>query len=152
MLRAVLPLLAVGACATSSGRVQTAVVFTRYSPLSSNREVARRVLPPLARHAMERELAASNRALAEQAIDLASEKYHALDALEAKRPVDADELERCNARLDAAIAVDLRKAEVAIAHGEREAARALLEAIDARFGGLAAPRLVELADRLTPPR
>lgn len=339
MLRAVLPLLAAGACATSSGRVQTAVVFTRYSPLSATSEVARRVLPPLARHAMERELAASNRALAEQAIDLASEKFdlfipssappaagyglvvyitpssrpfqigdwdgpldshrmilvsaqrsgneanvldrrvplallayenararfpidsqrvyvmgfsggarvaeivalaypdvfhgavlnagsdpidgkdgnhkppaelfrafersrlvfvtgdqdadhlrqddrsrdslrdscvlniesqvalrrghqaidafaldHALEALEAKRPVDADELARCNARLDAAITVELRKAEVAIAHGERETARALLEAIDARFGGLAAPRIVELADRLTPPR
>jgi pimeloyl-ACP methyl ester carboxylesterase len=339
MLRAVLPLLAASACATSSGRVQTAVVFTRYSPLSRNPELARRVLPPLVRHAMERELAASNKALAEQAIDLASEKFdlyvpsgappppgyglvvyiapssgpfqigdwdgpldshrmilvsaqrsgndakvfdrrvplallayenvrarfpidgqrvyvmgfsggarvaeivalaypdvfhgavlnagsdpidgkdgntkppaelfrafqgsrlvfvtgdqdadhlrqddrsrdslrascvlnienqvalrrghrvidafaldHALAALEAKRPVDADELARCNTRLEAAIATDLHKAEVAIAHGEREIARAQLEAIDARFGGLAAPRIIELADRLTPPR
>jgi len=42
--------------------------------------------------------------------------------------------------------------EVAIARGDRETARAQLEAIDARFGGLAAPRIVELADRLTPPR
>jgi pimeloyl-ACP methyl ester carboxylesterase len=336
MLRAVLPLLAVAACATTSGRVQTAVVFTQYSPLSRNLEVVRRVLPPLARHAMERELATANRTLAEQSIDLAKEKFdlfipsgapppsgyglvvyiapspgpfqigdwdgpldshrmilvsaqrsgndakvldrrvplallayenaharfpidsqrvyvmgfsggarvaeivalaypdvfhgavlnagsdpidgkdgnykpsaelfrafqrsrlvfvtgdqdadhlrlddrsrdslrdscvlniesqvalrrghrpidafaldHALDALEAKRPVDDDELARCNARLETAIATDLRKAEVAIARGERETARALLEAIDARFGGLAAPKIVELADRLT---
>lgn len=336
MLRAVLPLLVAGACATASGRVQTAVVFTQYSPLSRNQEVARRVLPPLARHAMERELAASNKTLAEQAIDLASEKFgvfvpsgapppsgyglvvyiapssgplqigdwdgpldshrmilvsaqrsgndakvldrriplallayenararfpidsqrvylmgfsggarvaeivalaypdvfhgavlnagsdpidgkdgnykppaelfrafqrsrlvfvtgdqdadrlrqddrsrdslhdscvlniesqialrrghrpidafaldHALDALEAKRPVDDDELAHCNARLEAALATDLHKAEVAIARGERETARALLEAIDARFGGLAEPTIVELADRLT---
>lgn len=77
---------------------------------------------------------------------------HALEALEARRPVDADELERCNARLQAAVAAELTRAEAAIARGEREAARAQLEAINARFGGLAAPRIIELADRLAPPR
>ncbi|HEX3475775.1 MAG TPA: PHB depolymerase family esterase, partial [Kofleriaceae bacterium] len=330
---------AVTACATSSGRVQTAVVFSQYSPLSRSAEVARRTVPPLARHAMERELAASHRTLAEQAIDLASEKFdlfvpssppppagyglvvyiapssgpfqigdwdgpldshrlilvsaqrsgnearvldrrvplallayenvrarfpidsqrvyvmgfsggarvaeivalaypdvfqgavlnagsdpidgkdgdhkppaelfrafqrsrlvfvtgdqdadhlrqedrsrdslrdncvlnvesqvalrrghqaidafaldHALEALDARPPVDADELARCNARLQAAVAAELTRAEAAIARGEREAARAQLEAIDARFGGLAEPRILELADRLTPPR
>jgi pimeloyl-ACP methyl ester carboxylesterase len=86
-----------------------------------------------------------------QAID-AFALDHALEALEARRPVDADELARCNARLQAAVAAELTRAEAAIARGEREAARAQLEAIDARFGGLAEPRILELADRLTPPR
>ncbi|HEX3759077.1 MAG TPA: PHB depolymerase family esterase [Kofleriaceae bacterium] len=338
MLR-VLPLLAVGACATSSGRVQTDVVFTHYTPLSSPREIARRILPPLARHRLERDLAASHQTMVEQTIDLAREKFdlylpsgppppagyglvvyiapssgplelrdwdgsldsrhlilvsaqrsgnaasvidrrvplallayenvrvqfpldarrvyamgfsgggrvaeivalaypdvfhgavlnagsdpidgkdgnhkppaelfrafqrsrlvfvtgdqdedhlrqddrsrdslrdscvldiesqvalrrghqaldafaldHALDALEARRPVDADELARCDARVAAAIAAALGKAEAAIARGERDAAGVQLEAIDARFGGLAEPRILELADQLAGPR
>lgn len=339
MLRVVLLLLAISACATSSGRVQTDVVFTHYSPLSSPREVMRRAQPPLARHRMERDLEAGHHTLVEQTIDLAHEKFdlfvpsgpppaagyglvvyispssgplqlrdwdgpldsrhlilvsaqqsgneakvlnrrvplallayenvhaqfpldsrrvyvmgfsgggrvaeilalaypdvfhgavlnagsdpidgkdgnykppaelfrafqssrlvfvtgdqdedhlhqddrtrdslrdncvldiesqvalhrahealdafaldHALDALEAKRPVDADELARCNARVAAAITAALGKAEAAIASGDREAARAQLEAIDARFSGLAEPRLVQLADQLAGPQ
>jgi pimeloyl-ACP methyl ester carboxylesterase len=338
MLRAASMLLALGACATASGRVQGDVVFTRYSPLSSTREVARRVLPPLAHHRIERSLAASHQAMAEQTIDLASERFdlfvpssappaagyglvvyiapssgqirlhdwdepldghrmilvsaqrsgndanvldrrvplallayenararfpidrqrvyllgfsggarvaeivalaypdvfqgaildagsdpidgkdgsfkppaelfrmfqrsrlvfvtgdqdedhlrqgdrsreslrnncvldlesqialrrghqvidafaldRALDALEAKQRIDSDELARCNARVADAIAGELAQAEAAIARGDRDAARAQLDAIDVRFGGLAAPKLLQLADRLAPP-
>jgi dienelactone hydrolase len=339
MLRAVLLLLAASACATASGRIQNDVVFTRYSPLSRPHEVARRILPPLACHRLERDLAAQHQVLADQGIDLASEKFdvfvpssppppagyglvvyiapssgplqlrdwdeplarrrlilvspqragndanvldrrvplallaydnararfpidghrvyvmgfsggartaelvalaypdvfrgavlnagsdpidgkdghykppaelfrmfqrsrlvfvtgdhdedrlrqddrsrdslrascvldiesqvalrrgheaidgfaldHALAALEAAPPVDTDELARCDARTQAALAAVLDKAAAAIARGERDAASAQLDAIDAQFGGLAAPRIIELADRLDAPR
>jgi len=75
MLRAAVLLIALGACATSYGRMETDVVFTRYTPLSRSAEVARRALPPLAYHRMQQALATAKQKLAEQAIDLAAEKF-----------------------------------------------------------------------------
>jgi dienelactone hydrolase len=336
MLRAAAVLLAFGACATSHGRMEGDVAFTRYSPLSRSIEVARRTLPPLAYRHIEQKLAAEHEQLAEQAIDLANEKFdlyvppgppppagygllvyiapssrptrpmdwlgpldghhlvfvsaqnsgnemnvldrrvplallayenirarfpidgkrvyvmgfsggarvaeivalaypdvfhgavlnagsdpidgregnhkppvelfrafqhsrliyitgdqdedhlrqddrsrdsmrkncvlnvktelaprlghhaidefaldRALDALEAPQSVDADELARCNARVESELAAELVKAAAAIARGDREAARGQLAAIEARFGGLAAPRILELDAQLS---
>ncbi|HEU4731019.1 MAG TPA: alpha/beta hydrolase [Kofleriaceae bacterium] len=72
----------------------------------------------------------------------------ALDALEAPRAVDEGELARCNARVERAIAAGLDDIAAAIARGDRDAARGKLKAIEARFGGLTAPRILELEDRL----
>jgi len=73
----------------------------------------------------------------------------ALDDLEAPRAVDEAELARCNARLDQEIAAALADAAAALARGDRDAARAKVKAIDARFAGLAAAGIGELDARLT---
>ena len=69
----------------------------------------------------------------------------ALDALDAPRAVDEAELARCNARVDAELAAQLAAVAATVAHGDRAAARDQLNALDARFGGLAAPAILELA-------
>jgi hypothetical protein len=73
----------------------------------------------------------------------------ALDALEAPGAIDADELARCNERVESKLTAELAKVSAAISRGDRDGARAQLMAIDARYGGLAAPRSLELYARLT---
>ena len=68
-------LVLVSGCALSHGRVESDVVFTQYSPLSRNAEIARRALPPLTYRRIVEALAAKHDALAEQTIDLAREKF-----------------------------------------------------------------------------
>ncbi len=77
----------------------------------------------------------------------ASALDRALDALERRRPVDAATLERCNGRLANEISSALAEAEDAIRRGDRDRAVARLKAADARYGGLAAPAIVELEAR-----
>lgn len=72
----------------------------------------------------------------------------ALDALEAPSRVDATDLARCNAGLQRDLALKLADAEAAIARGDREGARARLNAIDGHSAGLAAKALVELDAKL----
>src|SRR5258705_543944 len=74
-LAVLLVLAGVGCGASMHGRVEADVVFARYSSLSRSSEVARRALPPIAYHRLEQDLAAKNERLAEQAIDLAKEKF-----------------------------------------------------------------------------
>jgi hypothetical protein len=71
----------------------------------------------------------------------------ALDALEEPRQVDAAERARCDARVERALA-ELTEAAAAITRGDRDRARRLIQAIDARFGGLAAPAILDLDARL----
>lgn len=75
----------------------------------------------------------------------------ALDALEAPHPVDAAALARCNAGVERALAAQLASAAATIARGDRLRARAQLNAIDARFGGLAAPAILALDAKVTSP-
>lgn len=75
----------------------------------------------------------------------------ALDALERPSAVDAGELARCNARLQRELASKLAAAEAAIAHGDGDGARAQLKAIDAHYGGLAAPAILDLDARIAAP-
>lgn len=89
--------------------------------------------------------------LGHQALDSRSLDL-ALDALEAPRAVDAAELARCNARVEHEIAAKLAEAAAAVARGDRDGARNQLKAIDARFGGLAAPGLLELDARIAAKR
>lgn len=67
--------LASAGCATSYGRTEGDVVFAQYSPLSRNAEIARRVLPPLTYRRFAQTLAVGSQRLAEQAIDLAKERF-----------------------------------------------------------------------------
>ena len=72
----------------------------------------------------------------------------ALEALERPVAAGSPELDRCNSRLQAELAGRLAEVEAALARGDRDAARARLKAVDARFGGLGAPATAALADRL----
>src|SRR3954451_11646970 len=78
MRRAALVLLLL-ACAHAPpdkpGRLFLDVVFTDYSPLSSNAEIARRMLTPLTQRRGGEMLASTKRFLRDQAIDLSKERF-----------------------------------------------------------------------------
>jgi hypothetical protein len=70
-----------------------------------------------------------------------------LDELVKAGAAETDKLSRCRARIDEELDAQLQKAsDFAQKDSVRDASR-LLDKIDARFGGLAAPRSVELAKR-----
>lgn len=72
----------------------------------------------------------------------------ALDRLLNHAPApDPTRLDACRSRLDAALKEKLSQAEALISKGNHEAARQLLLEIDEQYGGLAGPRLLELARR-----
>jgi len=72
----------------------------------------------------------------------------ALDALEQPSAVVPGELARCSARVQRELASKLAAAEAAIVRGDGDGARAQLKAIDARYGGLAAPAILDLDARI----
>lgn len=69
----------------------------------------------------------------------------ALDALAKPARPDPKRLAACRARMEKDLAAKLAQAEALIAGGKRDEARKRLIEIDRRFGGLAAPRSIELA-------
>jgi pimeloyl-ACP methyl ester carboxylesterase len=66
----------------------------------------------------------------------------ALDALLA--PAQPDAMADCRAKLDADIQAQLHQVETLIAAGDKAGAKSLLHDIDAKYGGLAAPKSVAL--------
>lgn len=72
----------------------------------------------------------------------------ALTSLETHRPGDEQRRQACRARLAGDIDQALQQAEGALAKGQSDQATRMLEALDHRYGGLAAPRSVELARQL----
>ena len=77
-----------------------------------------------------------------------SEFEHALHALDTHAPADPQKLASCRARLDAELNLKLSDVENLIETAKFGAALARLKIVDARFGGLAAPRSVELARQI----
>lgn len=73
---------------------------------------------------------------------------HALDALDQRPAVDAGRLAECNARIERELGAKLTDAEAAIARGDRDGAGARLKEIDGRYGGLAAPAILGLDEKL----
>lgn len=71
-----------------------------------------------------------------------------LDPLETKTSRDVDEFARCNARIQQSLAAELTEASAALARGDRADAQARIVQIDKRFGGVAAPAVLELQARL----
>jgi len=69
----------------------------------------------------------------------------ALDALLKSDRSRPDRLADCRARISDEMTRQMQEVEVALARGDRSRARRMLDKIDARYGGLAAPRSVELA-------
>ncbi|HET6555029.1 MAG TPA: PHB depolymerase family esterase [Dyella sp.] len=72
----------------------------------------------------------------------------ALASLDHHKAPDPATLASCRARIVAELDAQLDDADALLAHGDRERARRRLEQIDAHLGGLAAPRSVELMQRL----
>jgi pimeloyl-ACP methyl ester carboxylesterase len=70
-----------------------------------------------------------------------------LEALLGPRETHPGKLAECRARIDQEVSTQLGQVENAFARGESNSARQLLSKIDAQYGGLAAPRSVELATR-----
>ncbi len=67
--------------------------------------------------------------------------------MEPVRP-DPDGLAACRAPIESRLSQELRKVDGLVAQGDRDAAQNLLNDIDGRFGGLAAPRSVELQQQI----
>jgi pimeloyl-ACP methyl ester carboxylesterase len=72
----------------------------------------------------------------------------ALGTLMARGPAESPKLARCRAALAAGLDARLREVEELLSKGATHEGAARLRQIDERFGGLAAPRSVELAGRL----
>jgi pimeloyl-ACP methyl ester carboxylesterase len=75
----------------------------------------------------------------------ASAFSRSLDALLTRTQTQLNKLPDCRARIAAELTAQLKQVEDSFAQGETSAAKRLLDKIDARYGGLAAPRSVELA-------
>jgi pimeloyl-ACP methyl ester carboxylesterase len=71
----------------------------------------------------------------------------ALGSLAAGSRADPDKLAQCRSALEAEMNARFQKVESLIAAGQRGAAVKQLEKIDQRYGGLAAPRSLELAEK-----
>jgi len=69
----------------------------------------------------------------------------ALTALAAHEPPDADKFAACNRRIEQELAAQTGAVEKLIANGAYDQARTALRELDARYGGLAAPRSVKLS-------
>jgi hypothetical protein len=78
-----------------------------------------------------------------------SDFARALDALLKDPKPDARKLAECRSHIDRELNSELSQVEEAAAGGRVDRARRLLEKIDARYGGLAAPRSIELVHRLS---
>jgi pimeloyl-ACP methyl ester carboxylesterase len=68
----------------------------------------------------------------------------ALAAMLKPSQTDPGKLVPCRAAVEAELARKFQKAESAIANGDRRQAKKILNEIDARYGGVAAPRSIEL--------
>jgi len=75
----------------------------------------------------------------------------ALDALLKPTQPNPDKLAACRARIDKELTAQLRQVEDLLASGRRDDARTLLEKTDAHYGGLAAPRSIELIQKIDAP-
>ena len=72
----------------------------------------------------------------------------ALDALDKPAPPATAKLAACRARIDKQLTAQLQQVERLLTDGKFDDARKQLEKVDARYGGVAAPRSVELAERI----
>lgn len=70
-----------------------------------------------------------------------------LEALLRQRKRDPNKLAECRARVEADLNAQLQDVENSLSRGDRDSVTRLLLKIDERFGGLAAPRSVELSNR-----
>jgi pimeloyl-ACP methyl ester carboxylesterase len=74
----------------------------------------------------------------------------ALAALSGPAKTQPDAVVACRRNIEDTLSAKLREASSLAASGRRGAARALLNEIDARYGGLAAPRIIDINSALGP--
>jgi pimeloyl-ACP methyl ester carboxylesterase len=72
----------------------------------------------------------------------------ALEFLSAPAPLNQEKLSKCRAAIQKEVDAQLEETDLLISAGKRDDARGKLLDLDERFGGLAAPRSVELFQRL----
>lgn len=72
----------------------------------------------------------------------------ALDVLGREPVPNPNDLAQCRASIDAELSARIQQAESLLAGGDLDGAKARLDEIDRRYGGLAAPKTVELEARL----
>lgn len=72
----------------------------------------------------------------------------ALDALGQSDKINPDKLADCRARIDTDLTSQLQLVEALLAGSRANDARTLLDKIDTHFGGLAAPRSIELSGKI----
>lgn len=70
-----------------------------------------------------------------------------LDALEHRKAPPSTQLQKCRERVATELNSQLQRAEQLVAGGKSADVAAAVRKIDARYGGLAAPRSIELAER-----
>ncbi len=75
----------------------------------------------------------------------------AFDSLAKPVQADAGRLAECRSGIDAELEGKLRQVQSLISAGNRDAARDILKEIDTRFGGFAAPQILELEGELDQP-
>jgi predicted esterase len=76
----------------------------------------------------------------------------ALERLEGVEPADARKIEECNAGIERDLKDAFDRVEALMARGDMKRARDALDELDGRYGGLAAPKSLELSQRLAPPQ
>jgi len=84
----------------------------------------------------------------EHTVATAAALTRALDYLQEERPPESARLAACRTGIEAELAAKLKNTEALISAGRRAEAERALQAIDERFGGLAAPRSLEFAAQL----
>jgi pimeloyl-ACP methyl ester carboxylesterase len=87
-------------------------------------------------------------ARAEHAVAGAAALSRALRYLQEGAQAEPERLAKCRAGIEGELTTSLDSVDTLIAQGRRDDAQKQLAAVDERFGGLAAPRSVELAARL----
>ena len=73
----------------------------------------------------------------------------ALAALDRPPALEPERVARCNARIERELEGRLAEVEAALKGGDKAGARARLKAVDARYGGLAAPASLVLDERIS---
>jgi len=73
---------------------------------------------------------------------------HALAALSTRAPVDSPKLAQCRERVARELNLKLQQLADVVASGKLNEAGTLLQKIDTRYGGLAAPRSLELSEQI----
>jgi predicted esterase len=74
---------------------------------------------------------------------------HALDMLDKPAQADTDKLACCRTGIDKTLNAQLQQVKDQLTHGKPDAAQTLLNKIDVRYGGLAAPRSTDLAEKIS---
>jgi hypothetical protein len=76
---------------------------------------------------------------------------HGLEVMETPVKVDEGRLAACRKGVDTQLTKAFAEVETFMAAGRKDAATKALVGLDARFGGLAAPRSIDLAEKLAAP-